>query len=277
MNLIKDLKWGIRALPRLIGHSCFAPEMDLHYCYRILLIGVCLAYKRNYYQHLKYEFGKSVSHRVNQKWIVIDPSAAERVCDSGPIYEKRIKSGQPRMNLLNSLLHDEDLSAFDFLIITDDDIKLPKGFLDAYLATNADLGFSLSQPARTANSYISHGITRRVTGLFGRQTNFVEVGPLVCISNALFADLLPFDRDSGMGFGLDAVWPTIVQERKLTMGIIDSVPVDHSLRPPGNSYDFNKQIAEMGKFLSMRKHLTAEESFVTMRKFSVNGRRKFNF
>ena len=144
---------------------------------------------------------------------------------------------------------------------------LPPYFIDAYVEANDILGFALSQPARTPNSYISHDITKRVAGLLGRQTNFVEIGPLAFISRPLFSSLLPFDGEAEipMGLGLDLVWPISVEKKGLKMGIIDAVPVDHSLRPPGSGYAMDSAIADMARYLSTRQHIEGAQVIQSIR------------
>lgn len=224
-----------------------------------------MANKANCYERIKKTLASSRYHQVKQKWILINPACGEKISQKDGVYEKTLSQGQPRTLLLNQLLHDEDLSRFDAIIIVDDDIVLPRYFVDAYVEANDALDFALSQPARTPNSYISHAITKKVAGLLGRQTNFVEIGPLVFISRLLFSCLLPFDSETPMGFGLDVVWPVLVEEKGLKMGIIDAVPVDHSLRPPGSSYAMDSVITEMSRYLSTRKHIKAAQVIRTIR------------
>jgi hypothetical protein len=268
---LKSLKWLVRSVPRVIGHSCFGPRHDPERRYNILVVGVCVGQKTNYLDHIKAEFNRSEVHSIRQKWFVIDPSERMQTVNSERLVQKVITRGIPKTLLINSLIEDEDLSRVDYLFVVDDDIKLPDGFLNAYIATVSKLGFALSQPARTYNSYISHPITKRVPELFGRRTFFVEIGPVVCFSKSLFSNLLPFDEGSPMGFGLDLVWPIIVEDMGLTMGIIDSVPVDHSLRPPGTNYNSKTMLSQMGEFLSGKAHASPEEISVTLVRFPVQG------
>ncbi len=153
-------------------------------------------------------------------------------------------------------------------MLVDDDIALPRGFIDDYIAMHRRLGFSLSQPARTFNSYINFPITKRVPGLLGRQTHFVEGGPVVCISKELFKDLLPLDEAAPNSYGADLTWPPIVQARGLTMGVVDCVPVDHSLRPAATTYDLQPTIEAMGRYLSTRAHVRESDMAVNIRSFT---------
>jgi len=266
--LMSFIKHGARSIPRLLGPSCSAIPTSSPKSYSLLVLGICMQSKKNYFHHISSELSKSSIHQVRQKWIVIDPESPEQLTASPELYLQRIRSIIPRTPLLNSLLIGERLAAFDYVIIVDDDIRLPPKFIDSYLTINTMLGFSLSQPARTWNSYISHAITRRNRGLYGRQTNFVEVGPLVCVSKIIFGEIFPLDEESApMGFGLDLVWPVLVQEKKLSMGIIDCVPVDHSLRRPASTYEVTSEMEKMALFLSTRRHVSADAVKQVIRKF----------
>src|SRR5439155_5541514 len=119
----------------------------------------------------------------------------------------------------------------------DDDIALPRGFLDAFLGLQGRTGLALAQPARTHDSYYDHPIVERQLGVQARRTRFVEIGPLVSMRRDAAALLLPFDERSPMGWGYDNLWPLILGRHGLGMGIIDATPVNHGLRKPTAEYD----------------------------------------
>ncbi len=45
------------------------------------------------------------------------------------------------------------------------------------------------------------------------------------------------------------------------MGIIDSVPIEHSLRKPVSYYDYSDTSLRMKSFFDTRPHLTYDQSF----------------
>jgi hypothetical protein len=200
--------------------------------------------------------------------VVIDPSCTPSELRSERAYERLQNQKAPRPKLINSLLQDQDLAAFDYIVLVDDDITLPRGFIDDYIAMHRRLGFALSQPARTFNSYINFQITKRVPGLLGRQTQFVEGGPVVCISKELFGDLLPLDESAPNSYGADLTWPPIVQGRGFAMGVIDCVPVDHSLRSAATTYELQPTIEAMARYLSTRAHVRESDMAVNIRSFT---------
>jgi hypothetical protein len=268
-SILRSLKWSLRSVPRFIKPRSHAPCRDLQPPpFRVLTLGVCLTRQRNSFAHARAELGRSRCHEVIQRWVVIDPSYTPSERRSEHVYERLQNEKAPRPKLINSLLQGQDLASFDYIVLVDDDITLPRGFIDDYIAMHCRLGFALSQPARTFNSYINFPITKRVPGLLGRQTHFVEGGPVVCISKELFKDLLPLDEAAPNSYGADLTWPPIVQARGFTMGVIDCVPVDHSLRAAATTYELQPTITAMGRYLSTHAHVRESDMAVNIRSFA---------
>ena len=113
----------------------------------------------------------------------------------------------------------------DILTSTEDICRM----FDLFSAFRLDL----AQPALSANSYHSHAILIRSPGRVIRYLNFVEVMAPILSSRAL-AVLSPTFPLSSTGWGLDFLWPQIL-ERDIPghrMGVIDATPVVHT-RPVG--------------------------------------------
>ena len=106
---------------------------------------------------------------------------------------------------LNAALPHGPPRGFDWLLIVDDDIVLPRGFLDVFLALAERYHFRLAQPAHAFASHAAWEITRRRPGVLAHRTRFVEIGPVTAIRADAFHALLPFP-DLQMGWGLDAHW-----------------------------------------------------------------------
>lgn len=226
---------------------------------RVLIVGIYLANKTNTITHLTAEFSRSKQLQVDQKWAALNglpPTASvmevTAITESGFI---------PKFTLINRLLSDTALADYDFIIVCDDDIFLPKHFLDCFIELQIKHDFSLCQPARTHNSYLDHAIVEVVDGLEARETRFVEIGPIFCVRKDAFDVLMPFDEEAPMGWGLDFVWPALMERKQLRMGIVDAVTADHSLRKPFTQYDGNKANDDMLRYLATREHLTPEEAF----------------
>ena len=146
----------------------------------------------------------------------------------------------------------------DWLLLVDDDVVLPPGFLDAFLHVAEAHDLQLAQPAHAFASHAAWPVTRRRPGLVARRTRFVEIGPVTAIHARAFATLLPFPP-LAMGWGLDAHWSAAAAAAGLRLGIVDATPVRH-LRPVAASYPHAAAVAEADAFLAGRAHVTRDEA-----------------
>lgn len=235
---------------------------------KILVLGVFLTDRFNLASHLARAFASSKHHQIEQRWAGVFGHHED------PLVRKltRMVVDQPtdKFILINALLSEVSLEDYDLLIVTDDDIHLPGGFLDAYVALQHRLDFALAQPARALHSFFDHDITVRRPWLLGRETRFVEIGPVFSLTKAAFPHLLPFDTGLPMGWGLDLVWPAILGQTGLRMGIIDRISVDHSYRPQGVTYDRQESLRMMTAALQTRPHLDASEAHAVIRQYWFN-------
>lgn len=148
---------------------------------------------------------------------------------------------------VNLALAERDVSTFDWLLVTDDDIAFPPGFMDnfLYLATKANL--HLCQPAHRFHSFNRFLLTYRAWGSLVRLTNFVESGPITAFHRDSFGLLLPFP-ELRWSWGVDITWSEIGRRHGLRLGIIDATPIEH-LKPISSNYDYRAAIAEAMEFL----------------------------
>jgi hypothetical protein len=163
--------------------------------------------------------------------------------------------------LLNQLLGDVDLNRYEYLLLADDDLVLPQGFLDDFLTAQSALGLALAQPARTRTSYIDRAIVAQNPGLLARRTRFVETGPLVSFHRSTAGALLPFKSTPSMGWGYGNIWSWVLEGLGLQMGIIDGVPINHSIRRSSSYYNRQQARLERDALLSAHPHLTYAECF----------------
>ena len=160
---------------------------------------------------------------------------------------------------LNELLEGRDLDALDWLLVVDDDVDLPRGFLDRFLAAAEGAGLLLAQPAHRLRSHAAWDVTRRVAGALARETTFVEIGPVTAFAQPTFATLLPFPAGLRMGWGLDAHWSALAAEHGWPIGVVDATPVGHTLRAVAGTYPREAAIAEARTFLDGRPYVTRDE------------------
>lgn len=224
---------------------------------KVLIVGVYLADKPNTIKHIYDQFEASSRHQVEQRWVAINAANSESVII--PNTYLVLDSPLPKFTIINQLTL--DAMDFDWIIIADDDIEMDDGFLDNYIALCEQFDFALSQPSRTSDSYIDHSFVEQMPGIDARRTRFVEIGPLVCVRRDAMALLMPFDSDVGMGWGLDFIWPLLIEGANLRMGIVDAIPIAHRLRPPVSVYSRANANKQMSLLLSKKKYLLTREAF----------------
>jgi hypothetical protein len=225
----------------------------------IVVLGVYLTDQPSLVESVSAALATSSRWQVEQRWAALGRGAIP-----GPMKSVTVWSSDtmvPKFTVLNRLLEDIDLDEAAWVVVCDDDVGLPAGFLDAYLALVERYEFALAQPARTPESYIDHPFVERLAGLTARRTRFVEIGPVFSVRQDATRLLLPFDETSQMGWGYDAAWPCRIESAGLRMGIIDATPVTHSFRKPVTHYDFDHATSQMKAYLHGRPQLTASEAF----------------
>ena len=146
----------------------------------------------------------------------------------------------------------------DWLLVVDDDVELPRGFLDRLLFLSERFSLQLSQPAHRLSSHAAWQVTRRAPGSLVRETGFVEIGPVTALASATFQTLLPFP-DLRMGWGLDAHWAALAREHNWRCGVIDAVAIAHRVAPAADAYSRDAAIAEARDYLADRPYLRAAE------------------
>lgn len=177
-------------------------------------------------------------------------------------HEVRLRVSDPgergKFENLNRLLAGESLDAYDWVLVLDDDVALPRGFLDRFLCAAEDAGLVLAQPAHRLHSHAAWAVTYRVPGAVAHETTFVEIGPVTAFRRETFAALLPFP-ELRMGWGLDSHWAAVARDRGWRIGVVDATPVGHTLRPPAATYAREAALAEGRAFLADRPYVRRDE------------------
>jgi hypothetical protein len=171
--------------------------------------------------------------------------------------------GRGRFENLNSLLAANPVQGHDWLIIIDDDVALPRGFLDSFIFLAERFGLRLAQPAHRARSHAAWQVTRRRPVAVARETAFVEIGPLVAFHRDVFHSLLPFPP-LRVGWGLDLHWSAIARERGWRIGVVDATPIRHGLRLTASSYDRTDAVSEAKAFLANHQYTKAADAQRTL-------------
>jgi GT2 family glycosyltransferase len=146
----------------------------------------------------------------------------------------------------------------DWLLLVDDDILLPHGFLDRFLFLAERFSLDLAQPAHRLSSHAAWSVTRRRALSVVREIPFVEIGPVTAFASRTFSTLLPFP-ELRMGWGLDAHWAALARERGWRCGVLDAVSIRHRAAPAASAYSREAALAEARGFLAERPYLSALE------------------
>jgi hypothetical protein len=233
---------------------------------RVLVAGIYLSDKENAAPHIARELADSSNWEVEQRWVSLGEGSPRP--DLAPFTVQVTEAPSPKFLLLNQILKAVELHDFEYVIVSDDDIVLPPGFLDSYLTLVSRHDFALAQPARTHDSYIDHPFVEQLDGIDARQTRFVEIGPLFSLHRSAFDYFLPFDETSPMGWGIDFVWPVLAEKHSLKMGIVDAIPVAHSMRKPVAYYNHAVSENAMRSYLAERPHLSKKDAFFVFESYA---------
>ena len=165
---------------------------------------------------------------------------------------------------LNALLDGLEPRTFDWVLLLDDDVVLPRGFLGGLLFVAERFGLALAAPAHRRRSHAAWPLTRRRWACVARETAFVEIGPVTALRRDAVAELLPFPAGAGMGWGLDAHWAWLAREHGWRIGIVDLLAVAHLVAPAGAGYRRDAAIAQARSFLAEHPYLPVAESQRTL-------------
>jgi Glycosyltransferase like family 2 len=171
--------------------------------------------------------------------------------------------GGGKFENLNRLLSAAGPGERDWTLVVDDDVALPRRFLDRLLAVCEQLRLELAQPAQTLASHAAWPVTRRRRGAIARETRFVEIGPVTAFGRAAAGELLPFP-ELRFGWGLDLHWAALARERGWRVGVVDALAVRHDLAGVASSYGQAEAVAEAQRFLAGRAWLPAAEAGETL-------------
>jgi len=164
---------------------------------------------------------------------------------------------------INRLLAAHPADGHDWLLVIDDDVELPRGFLDSFLFLCERFSLVLAQPAHRLHSHAAWKVTRRRPGVVVHETPFVEIGPVTAFASVTFPIMLPFP-ELRMGWGLDVHWGALAREHGWRCGVLDAVSVRHRAAPAASAYPRAAAVAEAREFLSGRPYLRATEAEATL-------------
>ena len=175
----------------------------------------------------------------------VDPALAAHTVAGG--------LGGGKFENLNRVMADTPRA--DWTLIVDDDVRLPRRFLDRIIGVCEALGLDLAQPAQTLLSHSAWKVTRRRPASLARETRFVEIGPVTLFSRRVAERLLPFP-ELRYGWGLDLHWAALAAQSGWRLGVVDALPVRHSARTVASGYPRDEAVREAAGFLADRPYLS---------------------
>jgi hypothetical protein len=232
---------------------------------KVLVLGVYMGDRDNLIDHVVPTLAASRHCQITQRWIAI--GSLSKQPDVRAVTLAAVHERTPKFTLINRLVNKADIAEYDYIMVCDDDVTLPADFTDRFIGWQQRCDFALAQPARTWNSFVDHRFVRRSLWSKARETRFVEIGPIFCMSRAMAELIVPFDQTSEMGWGYDLVWPVIAKQHGLKLGIVDDAAVEHCIRARGALYKAIGETESMAALLPQREHLSAREAFVVLRRF----------
>ncbi|HEY0517181.1 MAG TPA: glycosyltransferase family 2 protein [Solirubrobacteraceae bacterium] len=165
---------------------------------------------------------------------------------------------------LNRLLREHPAADHDWLLLIDDDVELPRGFLDVLLFLAERFQLTLAQPAHVQDSHAAWAVTRRRRGSAVRETSFVEIGPVTLFSRGAFDVLLPFP-ELRMGWGLDLHWAALARTEGWRCGVLDALAIRHRRAAAASAYGREQAVAEAREFLASHPYVPASEAELTLK------------
>ncbi|MEA2479648.1 MAG: hypothetical protein QOJ07_1570 [Thermoleophilaceae bacterium] len=169
---------------------------------------------------------------------------------------------------LNHLLAGAGDRRPDWVLVVDDDVALPPRFVDRLVGLCERFDLALAQPAQTRLSHAAWSVVRRRPGVLLRETRFVEIGPVTMFRRDAAAELTPFPA-LRYGWGLDAHWAAVAEERGWRVGIADSLPVRHEEGAVAATYSGDEAVEEARRFLAGRAYVPSarlQETLVVHRR-----------
>ena len=150
--------------------------------------------------------------------------------------------------------------AYDHVWFPDDDLISDWRGINRLFAVCRSYDLALAQPALLPGSFANHPVTLCAEGTLLRFTTFVEIMAPV-FSVAALRRAAPTFAINPSDYGLDHLWPAMIDAPPTAFAIIDAVGVLHT-RPIGASYDQGH---------AMRDGWAVEDGFQEVNRYEVRG------
>ena len=159
-----------------------------------------------------------------------------KYAEDADIYRQKKGFKWPELyNLVES--YQSKILQYDAVWLPDDDLSIDCTRISKMFELFHCFDLQLAQPALSRDSFFSHPITLKNDQFAVRFTNFVEVMAPIFSQEALKL-CWPTFKDSIIGWGLDFVWPKLLDSTKIA--IIDEIPIRHT-RPIGGGVMYKSE------------------------------------
>jgi hypothetical protein len=183
--------------------------------------------------------------------------------------DRWVEAKGPKWGPLADFVDDEWewVSQFDYVAFPDDDLSATASDWRGLFKAMRDLDLDLAQPSLDYRSFWTHQITARRPAYRARMTNFVEV-MTPAFSRWAVERCLPTFRMSASGFGLDIVWPAILQKAGRRLGIIDEISFGHT-RPFNGIAPVDAKGSGSGDLYKLLSHPPVIDEIILSQLFGV--------
>jgi hypothetical protein len=142
----------------------------------------------------------------------------------------------PLGDVVKELDDNGTLDDYEYICLPDDDIRTDAATLNRLFGYCAQYNLTLAQPALTEWSYFSWPFTRRDKGTTLRWVNIIEAMTPV-FRRDLMRKVYPEFTTTLSGWGHDAWWASLVEDKEGGMAVIDAAAVTHTRPVGGPNYD----------------------------------------
>lgn len=125
--------------------------------------------------------------------------------------------------------HEALVRSYEYVWLPDDDLACTGDDITQLFDICRAQRLQLAQPSLSHDSYFSHLITLHNPYFRLRYTSFVEI-MAPCFHRDAFWRLVPTFNRSLSGWGLDIIWPSLLQARVDEIAIIDQIQIRHTRR-----------------------------------------------
>jgi len=128
-------------------------------------------------------------------------------------------------NFCHYLKH-HNVEKYESIWLVDDDIIMDTVSINRMFKIFSKYKLWLAQPSFDKSSLIPHSVTRNIQECVLHYTNFVEVGVPI-FSTKTIEKLQGSFKNAGTGYGLDYIWPSLLEFPTDKIAVIDAVTCQH--------------------------------------------------